>query len=70
VLYWLSSNDPLAQLGERLGDNQKVDSSSLLRVTKMTALELFRQNQCCFIAVIKRFFAAGVSTGAKSSHGM
>ena len=27
-------HDPLAQLGERLGDNQKVDSSSLLRITK------------------------------------
>ena len=34
-------NDPLAQLGERLGDNQKVDSSSLLRVTREKALKSF-----------------------------
>ena len=31
-------HDPLAQLGERLGDNQKVDSSSLLRITSDPAI--------------------------------
>lgn len=33
ITYCQAKSDPLAQLGERLGDNQKVTSSSLVRVT-------------------------------------
>ena len=40
-------HDPLAQLGERLGDNQKVTSSSLVWATSNVSTRLLQLQRLC-----------------------